>query len=305
MKLIPLVSICIPTHNQNPVFLRKCIESVIRQTYENIEIIINNNNTTNESLNYLKSILNETGKTIKIFTNEYTVSLSESFAQAIKNATGEYLFILPSDDFIEENAIEILVNTLNENPDADCICGQWRYVDKEFNNKGIKQNQVYYKNKDLQIYDSISFKNNYFIFSLLRADYLKSMGIYTNNKIKLAEDMVFTIEVTLHGKVVVINEIIANFQGYNPKRKERVLVDIIDTSEIMYTSVKDIVEDKSLKNTITKLKISNIILNRFLHNIKVLTIMAVKLAITPAQLINTLSYVVKTSFSSMVLLNKP
>ena len=55
MKPNPLVSICIPTHNQNPVFLKNCIESAIQQTYENIEIIINNNNTTNESLSYLKS----------------------------------------------------------------------------------------------------------------------------------------------------------------------------------------------------------------------------------------------------------
>src|SRR5665811_1822794 len=151
MKLNPLVSICIPTHNQIPAFLKKSIESAIQQTYKNIEIVINNNNTTNESLLYLKHLpeSEEAGKIIKIFTNEHTVGLIESNEQAMHHSTGDYLIILNSDDFLEKNAIEVLVNTLQEYPDADCICGQWRYVDQNFNEVSINRNQrqLYYENK--------------------------------------------------------------------------------------------------------------------------------------------------------------
>ena len=45
----PLVSIIVPVYNQRPDFLRECIESVINQTYTNIEIIISDNHSTNET----------------------------------------------------------------------------------------------------------------------------------------------------------------------------------------------------------------------------------------------------------------
>ena len=62
--------------------------------------------------------------------------MRESIQQAIDNATGDYLFILPSDDMIEKEAIEVLVNALQQHPDVDCICGQWCLVDKELNKVG-------------------------------------------------------------------------------------------------------------------------------------------------------------------------
>ncbi|MDD5462884.1 MAG: glycosyltransferase [Methylococcales bacterium] len=303
MKLNPLVSICIPTHNQNPTFLKKCIESAIQQTYKNIEIIINNNNTTNESLFYLKSLSEESGKIIKISTNESTVGMRESFEQAIQNATGDYLFILPSDDFIEKNAIEVLINALQQNPDSDCICGQWRYIDKEFKQLG-EQNHIHYVNKERQIYDSLELKNNYYVFSLIRSDYIKNMDICLNKKVIYAFDIAFSNEVTLHGKVIVIDKIIANFQKYNTTRKVRDLDVIIDESEILYYFISKIFDDKNLKKTISKIKIAIIILNHIRKRVTTLTIISIKLAVTPKKLINTFIYLVKMSASSMNLLIK-
>lgn len=304
MKLNPLVSICIPTHNQNPIFLKKCVESVIQQTYKNIEIIINNNNTTNESLSYIKSLSEETEKIIKIFTNESTVCLRESFEQAIHNATGDYLFILPSDDFIEKNAIEVLVDTLCQHPDADSICGQFRYVDKEFNQVQIKKHQLYYENKERQIYDSLRNKNNYLAFSLLRAEFIKNTDIFLNKKIKYTFDGVFTNEVTLHGKVVVIDDIIANMQIYNPSRNGRYADIIIEHCESLYHAISAIFEDKNLQNKISKIIIAKIVFIHIKQAIRTLAILSLKLEITAKQLINTLTYVVKSSFSIMILLIK-
>ncbi len=308
MKLNPLVSICIPTYNQNPVYLKKCIESAINQTYKNIEIIINNNNTTNESLSYLKHLSEEAGKItekkIKISTNEHTVIMRESIDQAIQNATGDYLFILPSDDFLEKNAIEVLVNALQQHPDADSICGQWCRVDKEFNKVGSHKNQLHYEKKELRIYDSLRQKTNYFVFALIRAKYLKTMDIWLNKKIQYYSDVFFTNQVTLHGKVVVIENNIAFYQTYNTPRKGRVIGAIIDHSEILYHTINDIVEDKNLKNKMSRLIIAKIILIHFKNKIISLMIITAKLAITPAQLINTFVYVVKMSFLSIMLLNK-
>ncbi len=302
MTLNPLVSICIPTHNQNPIFLKKCIESAIQQTYKNIEIIINNNNTTNESLSYLKSLSEEIGSIIQISTNESTITMMESFEQAIQNATGDYLFMLPSDDFIEKNAIEVLVDALQQHPDADCISGQWRFVDKEFNQVGIKKNQLYYENKERQIYDSLELKNNYFTYSIIRSEYLKNMDLSLNKKIKYAFDIVFSVEATLHGKVVVIDNIISNFQNYNPRRKGRQAECIIDDSTNLNYFVREIFEDKNLKNKISKIKIAKIIIIQTVRRVASLIKFSLKLAITPTILIESITYLVKMSLSSMSLL---
>ncbi|MDD5321716.1 MAG: glycosyltransferase family A protein [Methylococcales bacterium] len=302
MTLYPLVSICIPTHNQNPIFLKKCIESAIQQTYKNIEIIINNNNTTNESLSYLKSLSEEMGSIIQISTNESTITMMESFEQAIQNATGDYLFMLPSDDFIEKNAIEVLVDALQQNPDADCISGQWRFVDKEFNQVGIKKNQLYYENKERQIYDSLELKNNYFTSSIIRSEYLKNMDLSLNKKIKYAFDIVFSVEATLHGKVVVIDNIISNFQSHNPRRKGRQAESIIDDSTNLNYFIREIFEDKNLKNKISKIKIAKIIVIHTVRRVASLIKISLKLAITPAILIDSITYLVKMSLSSMSLL---
>lgn len=307
MKLNPLVSICIPTHNQNPAFLKKCIESAIQQTYKNIEIVINNNNTTNESLLYLKHLpeSEEAGKIIKIFTNEHTVGLLESNEQAIHHSTGDYLLILNSDDFLEKNAIEVLVNTLQQHPDADCICGQWCLVDKEYNKVGIKKNQLYYENKESHIYASLDQKNNYIVFALLRAEYIKNLDISMDKKVRIYWDVYCTIEFTLHGKVVVIDNVIGNFQNYNPSRGgERGIDQIMDITLILYNAISYIFEDKNLKNKISKKIIAKIILLHICRNLMYLTILALKLCITPTQLINTLFYLVKMSLSLMILLIK-
>jgi glycosyltransferase involved in cell wall biosynthesis len=309
MKLNPLVSICMPTHNQIPAFLKKSIESALQQTYKNIEIVINNNNTTNESLLYLKKLSEseEAGKIIKIFTNEHTVGLIESNEQAMHHSTGDYLLILNSDDFLEKNAIEVLVNTLQEHPDADCICGQWRYVDKEFNEVSINRNQrqPYYENKESHIYDSLAGKNNYIVFSFLRAEYIKNIDISMNKKLKTYWDVYCTNQITLHGKVIAIDNIIGNFQNYNPSRDGgRAISDLFDRTEILYKTISDIFEDKNLKNKISKKIIAKIIFLHFCQKLKSLMILALKLKITAIQLINTLIYLVKMTLSLMILLIK-
>ncbi|MFZ2171751.1 MAG: glycosyltransferase [Methylococcaceae bacterium] len=307
MKLNPLVSICIPTHNQIPAFLKKSIESAIQQTYKNIEIVINNNNTTNESSLYLKHLSEseEFGKIIKIFTNEHTVSLIESNEQVIHNATGDYLLILNSDDFLEKNAIEVLVNALQEHPDADCICGHWRYVDKEFNEVSINRNRLNYENKESHIYDSLAENTNYIVFSFLRTEYIKNIDISMNKKLKLYWDVYMTNEITLHKKVIIIDYIIGNFQNYNPSRDGgRGICAIFDRTEILYKTIGDIFEDKNLKNKMSKKIIAKIVFLHYCQILMSLMVLALKLKITASQLINTLIYLVKMSLSFMILLIK-
>ena len=100
-----LISVIINAYNEEK-YIKKCIDSVVGQTYKNLEILIINDGSTDDTLKICKSIKD---KRIRIITTRNMgLSLSRNFG--IDNAKGEYLYFIDADDFIEEDTIEYLYN---------------------------------------------------------------------------------------------------------------------------------------------------------------------------------------------------
>lgn len=97
---MPKVSVCIPAYNQ-PAFLKKAIESVLRQTYGNYEIIVTDD-SPNDSVEKMVENLNVNGK-INYFKNPTALGSPQNWNAAIEKAKGEYIKILHHDDFFTEN----------------------------------------------------------------------------------------------------------------------------------------------------------------------------------------------------------
>ena len=100
-----LISVIINVYNREK-FIGKCIESVINQTYKNLEILIINDGSTDNTLKICESYKDER---IRIITTE-NLGLSLSRNVGIDNAKGEYLYFIDSDDFVENDVIEYLYN---------------------------------------------------------------------------------------------------------------------------------------------------------------------------------------------------
>ena len=98
-----LVTIVINVYNCEK-YIKKCLESVINQTYRNLEILIINDGSTDNTLKICK---NYNDKRIKIITTE-NMGLSLSRNVGIDNAKGEYLYFVDADDFIDLDTIEYL-----------------------------------------------------------------------------------------------------------------------------------------------------------------------------------------------------
>lgn len=106
-----LVSIIIPIYGVEK-HIEKCAMSVLSQTYPNIEIIFVNDNTNDNSMIILNEVLNNNSghnKTTKIINHEINRGLAVARNTGIEHATGEYVFHLDSDDYINIDAIQILV----------------------------------------------------------------------------------------------------------------------------------------------------------------------------------------------------
>lgn len=116
----PLVSIIVPVYNVEG-YLAKGIESCINQSYKNIEILIIDDGSTDNTFEVANKYLN-IDKRIKLFkTENYGVSHARNVG--LKNCTGEYLVFLDGDDWLYTNTIETLYNLQNNYLTSFIMCG--------------------------------------------------------------------------------------------------------------------------------------------------------------------------------------
>lgn len=106
----PLISIVIPIYNAEK-YLHECLDSVINQTYKNIEIIAINDGSNDSSLDILNEYFNN-DKRIKIYTKE-NGGVSSARNYALEKVNGDYIMFIDSDDYlVNKNVIQELINNL-------------------------------------------------------------------------------------------------------------------------------------------------------------------------------------------------
>src|SRR6476660_8884800 len=103
------VSVCIPVYNGDR-FIEAAIESVLDQTFKDFEIIIVDNQSTDNTVSLIKKY---TDPRIKFFQNDSNIGLIPNWNMAMSKASGEYIKILPADDLIYPQCLEWQVAILN------------------------------------------------------------------------------------------------------------------------------------------------------------------------------------------------
>ena len=109
----PLISILIPVYNAEK-YLERCISSALDQTYGNLEIILVDDGSTDSSSDIGRKYMKSHGTLIQYFFTEH-LGVSNARQELIIRSSGEYLFFLDADDFIDPDTIRILY-------DLSCSC---------------------------------------------------------------------------------------------------------------------------------------------------------------------------------------
>ncbi len=116
------ISIIIPVYNTEK-YIERCIKSVLKQTYENIEIICVDDGSTDKSGIILDRLGNQDNRLIVIHkTNE---GVTEARNAALEHASGEYIGFVDSDDYIDENMYEELVRVIEKNDVDIAACSYY------------------------------------------------------------------------------------------------------------------------------------------------------------------------------------
>ena len=119
------VSIVVPVYNVEP-YVERCITSLKRQTLHEIEIIVVNDCTPDKSMDIVWKLQNDDDR-IKIFEHENNLGLMRARQTGYKAAIGDFITFCDSDDYLPENAIEILYNEAIKT-DADIVSGNMLYI---------------------------------------------------------------------------------------------------------------------------------------------------------------------------------
>ena len=124
----PLVSICIPTYNRAGM-IGRAIESALGQTYRNIEVIVVDNASSDNTAAVVASYVDERLTYVK---NERNLSLFGNFNRCIEMATGKFLHILHSDDYIDPDFTARCVAFFQEHPSVVMTSTRARIVGDSF-----------------------------------------------------------------------------------------------------------------------------------------------------------------------------
>lgn len=189
-----LVSVVIPVYNVEK-YIEKCLDSVITQTYQMIEIIVVDDGSPDKSFEiYNRYAAND--PRIKIIKKE-NGGLMSAWIAGLKESNGKYICFVDSDDWIDSNMIETLYQSINVEQ-YDIVCSG--YVHEFVNDKVYhrKQDELVFEGKDIKnslIKDMcLSYTHEIPNFSVCRWDkiYKKDLLInalnYLDDKITIGED---------------------------------------------------------------------------------------------------------------------
>lgn len=209
---MPLVSVCIPTYNGSKT-IKDTIASVLSQTYSNIEIIVCDDQSTDDTVDVVKSIDDER---ITVQINPQNLGLVGNMNRCVNVANGKYVKVLCQDDILRPQMIERQVRVFQENEGVSIVtCGS-TVIDN--NNKVINKRKVYKKDTRIDglkyAKKSLNGRNIFGEPSLQMYDTAKAKqtDLYAHTEMFYSIDWDAGIKMSYLGDVYYISEDLASFQ---------------------------------------------------------------------------------------------
>ncbi len=250
------ISIIVPMYNTEK-YIEKCIESVLNIQEIDYELIIVNDGSTDNSVETIEKYLLSNTKIKLINQDNQGVSVARN--TGIIASTGDYIYFLDSDDWIETKSFEMIINDLeieyNNGNEIDIIIGQ-EHIHSEYHNYEILDERIPKKliNKTIlsKEYMRDSIRGKYWNVRL--PIYLYKRELIINNNIlfptnrKSNEDELFTINILYHANKIKITDKIFGYYRARPGSVMSVLN--INHAIDIFENIKDLMD--KYKNELDK-----------------------------------------------------
>ena len=239
LKAEELISVLVPLYNVE-LFVHKCIDSVFSQTYQNLEFIFINDDSTDNTKNVLEQLLKKfpnKATSVKFVNNEKNYGISSVRKIALSLALGEYIFFVDGDDFIERDAIARLYQK-QQNTGADIVVGDF-FVEYE------DYKVVYTHQKDLS-------SEEYFLGlikrtipcciwgKLIRRDLFLKNRIRMVDRVQLGEDFAIMTQLSyLTQKITFLGHPVYHYRKTNQQSimmnlSEQSIDDLLKVNDVLF-----------------------------------------------------------------------
>ena len=193
------VSVIIPVYNSEKYILR-CIKSILNQTFKNFELICIDDGSKDNSYRIIKE-LKKIDKRIKLIKQENS-GPSKARNNGIKIANGKYIAFIDSDDYIEKDYIE---NMLDVASNSDIVITNYKEKIKDVERdidifKFLNEEKIETDSKI--IYEVILGGGGYVWGKLFKKEILEKNNIMFDENIDMFEDLLFTLEVFTNSKYI-------------------------------------------------------------------------------------------------------
>lgn len=199
-----LITVVVPVYNVE-LYLEDCIDSILNQTYQNFEIILVDDGSTDNS----EKICNQMAKINDKITVIHQLNQGVSAARnnGINEASGKYIIFVDADDTVENKYLEYLITPFFDNNDIDIsICGYSKVKSNGFIDLKTSGNEKHMTNRELFEDAFLDYGIEGYPFNKLYVtDKIKQFSIKFDKSIKICEDLLFYIEYLSHVKTGFYN----------------------------------------------------------------------------------------------------
>lgn len=260
-----LVSIALLTYNR-AFCVSKAIISVLNQTYKNIELIISDDNSSDNTKDIVNDLIKNDSRAKYI--RRSGIGMTQNFVESFKNSKGNYFMWLCDDDYIDNDYIEKAIKELKKDNELSLVCGNTRF----FNSNGILERKEFIyllqKNRIERACNYLKNVNsNIILYGLMRKEQIQKV-VYPDT---FGADLLWSFQIAFLGKIKILEN--TNF----------------------YYSIEGISQEtKNLHNYYKDTK------GKIINPYKVLRYNAAKLILNKRGVFSELSYFQKLIFASKV-----
>ena len=214
------ISVIVPIYNSEK-YISKCIESILKQSYSNFELILVDDGSLDNSLFICKNY--ERDKRVKIIQQD-NQGVSKARNIGISIATGEWITFIDSDDEIEENMLDTMVQELKDEEIDFIFTGFKKFY---FSEKGLKKQEKYSCNSKIMYIKD--FFNNISLYlencllqgpceKLFKKEILNKYNIFFPEDMSYGEDTYFVYDYLKYiNKISCINQMFYHYNVYEKK----------------------------------------------------------------------------------------
>jgi glycosyltransferase involved in cell wall biosynthesis len=230
MSKTPLVSVVIPVYN-GADFLGAAIDSVLGQTYSNIEILVVNDGSTDGGMT--REVANSYEGRIRYFEKE-NGGISTALNLGIKEMKGDYFSWLSHDDLFTSTKIEKQILFLEEKTEISLIYADYLFIDKN-GNQLPERKDIYSKAGKNFIFQLLTYFPINGITTLIHKNILVDVGFF-NEELRTSQDYDYWFRCSKKYPVIFLNEVVA-YSRIHANQGTRTILTMKFESDELYTRI--------------------------------------------------------------------